>query len=183
MNRPQSKAARRAARTALFTAAAVAGGYLLTAVPNVEIVSLTVALAGWLLGPWSGVLVGVFSEAIYGALNVWGLPFPPVWITQMGSMAFTGFVFGHLAPLLDSAPPKRRVTLALAGGVGVTVVFDLLTNLAFPLSTAVPLRAWWPYLIAGIPFAVVHITSNAAIFALILPVAHDRLKPRLSPNP
>lgn len=174
---------RRAARIAMMTAIAVAGGYLLIAVPNVELVTVTVALAGWMLGARSGALVGIFAATIFGALNVFGLPYPPVWIAQMIGQGLTGFLFGRLRGVTRDAPPATRIWLSAALGALLTFVYDALTNIAFPIATGVGPGQWWAYLVAGIPFALTHIVSNAFIFALILPVAWDRIGRRFALPP
>ncbi len=166
---------RRLSRIALFAAVAVAGGYLLVAVPNVELVSATVALSGWLLGSMAGVLTGILAEAIFGALNPYGFPYPPVWLSQMLGMAFTGFFFGRIRRILATEHIRAKILICLFSGILVTFVFDLLTNVTFPLAMGVPLKGWWPYLLAGIPFCLIHVTSNALIFSLVLPPAHARL--------
>ena len=171
----RSAAVRSLARVAMFSAVAVACGYLLTAVPNVELITLVVALAGLQMGSVAGAAVGLFSITIYSGLNAWGLPFPPVWAAQMTSLALTGALFGRIRGLLR--PVRfRAVLVSLSAGVIVTLFFDLLTNIAFPLSTGIPPgRGWIPFLVAAIPFAAVHLFSNAVFFALFLPVLNDRL--------
>ena len=49
----------------LFSGTAVGVGYLLMGLPNVELMTLVVALAGGALGPGSGVLVGALAASIY----------------------------------------------------------------------------------------------------------------------
>jgi len=172
-------AIRQITQIALYTAAAVACGYLLIGLPNVELVSGIVALSGLSLGSWSGALVGVFSEAIFSGLNPYGLPFPPVWAAQMLGMAGTVFLFGKLRKLFDCSPPKTRIFISVAGGIAGTLLFDLLTNLAFPIAMGVKTNAWGVYLLAALPFSAVHLAANAVVFAVIVPVAFDRLKARI----
>lgn len=162
----------------MLTAVAVAGGYLLVAVPNVEILTLTIAFSGLLLGASSAMLVGLAAGAIFGTLNVMGLPYPPVWIAQLLGYAFTGFLFGRLRQSFISGSTAAIAFKCGAGGFAVTLLFDILTNIAFPASTGVAPANWWPYLVAGIPFALIHILSNTLLFALLLPVAYRRLGQR-----
>ena len=164
----------------MLTAVAVVGGYLLIAVPNVELLTLTIAFAGLLLGPASGLLVGIATGAIFGTLNVMGLPYPPVWIAQLTGYAFTGFLFGQFRSGFTAGQPVAVAVKCAVGGFGVTLFFDALTNIAFPVSTGVGPSQWWPYLVAGIPFAITHLVSNTLLFALLLPVAWRRLGSRFS---
>lgn len=58
-------------------------------------------------------------------------------------------------------------TGALLCGVLVTTWYDIVTNLAYPLTAGFDTTQIWVTLIAGIPFAIVHIGSNALIFFLL----------------
>lgn len=169
------RSARRAARLGMMTATAVASGYLLIAVPNVELVTASVAMSGLMLGPGAGAVTGVLAMVIFGALNVFGLPYPPVWIAQMLGQAFAGLLFGLMRTRYDRARPSQRAWMGAGLAVAVTFVYDLITNAAFPLATGAPLEAWWAYFAAGVPFAVTHIVSNALIFFLVVPPAWTRI--------
>ncbi|MBZ0266075.1 ECF transporter S component [bacterium] len=169
------------ARIALFTAAAVAFGYLLSAVPNVELLTAIVALSGLLLGPLKGLLVGFFAELIFGGLNPIGAPFPPVWIAQMLGMSLTGLVFGFLGKFFPFRSSVKQIALLSFSGAFMTTLFDILTNIAFPISIGAGVEQWWAYLIAGIPFAGLHILFNTMIFAILVPVAYKRLKRVIGP--
>jgi hypothetical protein len=164
-------------RPALFIATAVAAGYLLMAVPNVELITTVVALGGLTLGAGNGLLIGGASMLLYGALNAWGPAYPPLWAMQIGGMALTGLMFGLLRkPLLRlSRPLPRALFFALLGGV-MTLLYDLLTNLAFPLAARMPLQGVLTTLAAGVPFALVHVGTNVALFAVVVPVAADQLR-------
>lgn len=164
-----------AARLGMMAATAVASGYLLIAVPNVELVTATVAMAGLMLGPGAGAITGILAMAIFGALNVFGLPYPPVWIAQMLGQAFTGVLFGLMRQPYDNASGMQRAWLGAALVFLATLFYDLITNAAFPLATGAPLEAWWAYFAAGIPFAVTHVVSNVLIFILVLPPAWIRI--------
>ncbi|MFH0881834.1 MAG: ECF transporter S component [bacterium] len=166
---------RRTVRIALMTAAAVASGYLLIAIPNVELVTATVAMAGLMMGPLPGAIVGTLAMAIFGSLNIFGIPYPPVWLTQMLGEATTGVLFGLVRFSYDRANPLRRAWIGGSLAAAATLFYDLITNLAFPAGLMVPLSSWWPYLIAGIPFAITHLVSNVLIFALVVPVAWSRI--------
>lgn len=160
---------------ALMIAVGVASGYLLIAIPNVELITASVALAGWMLGPGAGVFVGVVTMALYGAINAFGLPYPPVWLAQMLGMAGAGFLFGHLRHALARTSGGHRMLACALLGLVITLWYDLLTNLAFPFATGVPVTSWWPYLVAGLPFLATHVISNTVIFAILVPTAWSRV--------
>ncbi len=56
--------------------------------------------------------------------------------------------------------------MALAGVI-VTVWYDLLTNLAYPISVGFDTSQIAVTLMAGIPFAAIHIGSNCLVFLLL----------------
>jgi hypothetical protein len=202
--------ARTIARVAIFSATAVAAGYLLSAIPNVELVTAIIALTGLQLGWKAGAATGILATGIYHSLNAWGFPYPPVLIAQIIVQAANGLVFGILGsrflgenrgrrnfkyltnasnrncdnkiPSVPTFPtfPKSnfyKIKSIILAGILITICYDLLTNLAFPLSTGIhSVKGLVPFLLAGIPFAAIHLTSNIFIFALLVPVVHDRLK-------
>ena len=67
----------------LFAGTAVGAGYLLSGVPNVELMSLIIALSGAVLGPVAGALCGVLSGTIFSLGNPYGPPPPVLLIAQM----------------------------------------------------------------------------------------------------
>ncbi|MDP8207434.1 MAG: ECF transporter S component [Candidatus Electryonea clarkiae] len=168
---------KRLAQISLFTAMAVVCGYILIAVPNVELITVVISLAGLYLGSIGGLTVGILSVIIYNGLNAWGIPFPPVWIAQMVGQGLNGFLFGLLRRPIGSGNILQRVIICLVAGIFVTALFDIITTIAFPISTGIgPGKGWVPFIIAGLPFAAIHLISNGFIFALLLPAILTRLK-------
>ena len=51
-------------------------------------------------------------------------------------------------------------------GIMVTLFFDLITTVGFSCASGVPL---WIAIIGVIPFTLVHMISNAFLFALVVP--------------
>lgn len=148
--------------TALFAAAAAAAGYLLMAVPNVELFLLTLFAAGRTLGVRRGISATLAASLLYFGLNPQGGLFPPLLLAQMlGAISapVAGVIWGKI-PLTGW---KQNVTAALLGA-STTIWFDLLTNLAYPLTVGFDLNQIVVTLIAGIPFAILHISSNTLIF-------------------
>ena len=152
-------------------------------VPNVEFFTFVVFSSGYLLGVLEGLLVGVISMSLYTSLiTPYGLPPLPIAFAQVFSMALIGLSGGmyrtvHTGGLASRLhlvrPDKRRsyftglrfLTMGLFG-LGLTLIYDFLTNLA----TAYVMGQFWPVMIAAIPFALLHILSNVAIFVILTPV-------------
>jgi hypothetical protein len=151
----------RLSTAAVLIAAAIALGYLLAGVPNVEGMSAVAFLAGCFLGAGGGALVGAVSILLFSVLNPLGPPLPQVLVAQVAGMALIG-ASGHLWRRLAAVVPRPEI-LAAALGALLTLVYGVLADYGF----AVSMGRWkdpWPVIIAGIPFSTVHIISNAVIF-------------------
>jgi hypothetical protein len=154
---------RRLSYAALMVAAGLTGVYA-EQIPNFEVLTLVVFCSGVLLGARGGALVGGVAELIYSILNPYGAAHPVVTIAQVAGIAAAGIAGGWFARFgFDRhGPAARAVELGLIA-VAVTAIFDLVTNLA----------SGWVYgqmrvtLLGGIPFSLVHIVTNVALFAAI----------------
>jgi len=159
---------RRLALSGGLVAAAFAIKYPLVGVVNVEPLTLAFFAVGYAFGASWGAFVGAAGEALYATINPFGPPIVPVWVAQIVSMAVVGLAGGWIGGLHHrlnwSQWPARA--LIVAAGIGVTLIFDLLTNMAL----AVAIGPFWPVMVAGIPFAAVHVGSNALLFLLVFPI-------------
>jgi uncharacterized membrane protein len=172
---------------AVFAALAVALGYLLASIPNVELITFTVFVAGVMLGRWRGALVGAVSATIYYGANPYGssIAIPLLYAAQIGSLAITGIVGGLTGPLWRGATAERlrRVLPLLGGGLGLilTAVFQasMIVGLALSMPSlgAVGLGS---ALASNALFSLLHLAWNTAAFALLLPVLPRRLERALS---
>jgi len=158
----------------VLVALAIALKLPILSIPNVEFFTFVIFSSGYLLGIIEGLLVGVISMSLYTSIiTPYGLPPLPIAFAQVSSMALIGLAGGlarklHLVPF-DKKPSSLRglmfLTLGLFG-LGLTLLYDLLTNLA----TAYVVGQFIPVMISAIPFALVHILSNIAIFSVLTPV-------------
>jgi uncharacterized membrane protein len=154
---------RRLSYAALMVAAGLTGVYAET-IPNFEVLTLVVFCSGVLLGARDGALVGALSELIYSLLNPYGAVHPIVTVSQVVGLGAAGLAGGLAARLglPERRPGVRAVGLAIIG-LSVTAFFDLLTNLA----TGVVYGQMKLTLMGGIPFALVHIATNVALFVTL----------------
>lgn len=161
-------AVRRLAVSGGLVAAAFAIKYPLIGIPNVEPFTLSFFSVGYMFGPLWGLFVGAVGEIIYATLNPYGAAIFPVWIAQIIGMATAGLIGGWIGLLKDQLDWDRRrsLVIAVAAGVAATLFFDIVTNLAMAWS----IGPFWPVMVAAIPFAAVHIASNALLFATIFPI-------------
>jgi len=135
--------------------------------PNVEPFTLVYFFIGFRYGIFWGGAVAAMGEFLYSTLNPFGAALPPVLAAQVIGMAVAG-VAGGLAARFD---PQRIFTLPRRWGLAVaaviiTLFYDVLTNLAMFWT----LGNLWAWLVAGVPFSVLHIASNSFLFAFAFPV-------------
>ena len=170
---------RRLSYAALMVALGLTGVYAET-IPNFEVLTLVVFASGLLLGTRDGALVGGVTEAIYSLLNPYGPAHPLVTIAQVAGMATSGAAGGIAARLgLGRIHAAPRAVMLVGLGLVLTAVFDLLTNLA----TGVLFGQMRATLIGGLPFALFHMGTNAALFGTLgvqLCGVLETYRPRLS---
>ena len=96
----------------------------------------------------------VFISAFYGAPVDYVFVFNriPIWI---------GFVGNH-------RPVYQAILAGLFGFIG-TLIYNIATNLAYPLSAGYSLKETFAYGLSGILFTAMHLASNTAIFSVVVP--------------
>lgn len=152
-----------------FIALGVAMGYAFIYIPNVEFVTTTVFISGFVLGIKEGFLVGLLTETIYSLFNPYGMAAPPLFIAQVISMGFTGILGGILGKYNYSSRKMVYLTLGLAGLLA-TLTFAILTTLSFISFIGLSLKKLMGSLIYGLLFYAIHMISNTIIFVTIVPV-------------
>ncbi|MBL7190188.1 hypothetical protein ISS30_00690 [bacterium] len=162
--------------TGLCAAASVGLGFLLVAVPNIELITAAIFLSGLLLGIVRGILVGLIAEFLFTALNPMGLSFPPLLIAQLFSMAIAGACGGALAGIIENSIAAKRIIIFGISGFLITLNYDFWTTMSFPVSAGFGWEQTLTTLKMGIPFAILHLGVNTLIFALVLPPAYTYLK-------
>jgi hypothetical protein len=172
----------RIALTAVFVALAAALGYLLLAVPNVELITFTVFAAGTVLGRSRGALVGGLAFGIFSGLNPHGsgLGYPPLYVAQIGAAALAGFAGGASASLWrGSARARRAPFLALAGGafgLGLTLVYQGAVIVGLAVASPELRVGFLAAVVSNAFFGAVHVLSNTILFAILAPAVLPRLK-------
>lgn len=154
-------------RAALFVALSVALGFLLGAIPNVELISLSVFLGGVFCGARAGALIGVLSESFFSLFNQLGPAPAPLFAAQVAGFALIGLCGGLLGPRLAAGGAGAVAVSALAGLV-LTLGYEALTNLATAFIALGPrkmLDGLGGVFLAGALFTVVHAGVNTAVFA------------------
>ena len=157
-------------------------GVVLVLIPNVELVLLTAFLGGIALGPKKGFIVAVLGEAIFSAFNPIGsgLGFPILYIFQLLGVGLSGLVGGLLSNALLSINNSilKAVSMGMIGFL-LTLVYDMLTALSFPLSSGITEGTLWGSMLTGLAFFVMHMISTTTLFALFGPGLMQLVKRQL----
>lgn len=160
-------------------AAGLTGSYL-PRIPNFEPLTLVMFCSGVLLGVQGGAFVGGFTMFVYSLLNPYGPVHPLIMLAQVAGETLTGAAGGVFAALgLPGRGAALRAAMLAAAGLVLTALFDLITNLA----TGVVFGQMRATLIGGIPFALLHMGTNIAMFAAVgtpLVAVFARYRERLS---
>lgn len=163
---------RRIALMALWTGLMVTVGMVFALIPNVELIILSAFLGGVALGPRHGFIIAVVGEAIFSALNPIGsgLGFPILYLFQIISIGISGLTGGILSRFLAREQPYLivAITMGLCGFL-LTLTYDVLTALSFPISSGMTEGTMWATLSAGLIFFVTHLISNTILFSLFGP--------------
>lgn len=171
----------------LMTAISLASSYAMIGIPNVNLMDLFVFISGYLMGAFSGIIVGVLTWLVYGTLNPLGFNLAILAATCLGESLY-GFVGGLSAKLglglgLSSVKVEDKMLWWVNLKFGIigfllTFIYDLFTNIVSGLIVNIP-----PFIaiMQGIPFAVAHEVSNFFFFffgcsALIVSIRKILLK-------
>ncbi|MCK9245198.1 MAG: hypothetical protein M0R34_06095 [Candidatus Marinimicrobia bacterium] len=164
--------------SAIFIALIVGVGIALAFIPNVELVTALVFLAGALMGWKSGLIIGGLGELIFSSLNPLGsgLIFPPMLFAQVLAMTLVGGIGGLCRSFILSWQPRiaNFIVIGLLGGM-LTLFYDICVSLAFPLSAGFNWQGVLTTLVAGLAFSVIHIILNLAIFLFFVPVTAQQV--------
>jgi outer membrane cobalamin receptor len=157
---------------AMFAGLMVALGYLLSSVPNVELVTATAFVAGAFLGAGRGLATAMVGELLYAAINPYGISSVTLLVSQVLGMGLAGFVGG----LIGRRARRHKihwpqVLVLAASGFILTVTFDFLTTVGFLVMTRLTLPALLGAYAYGAVFYLTHAAVNTAIFALLVPAA------------
>lgn len=148
--------------------------------PNFEVQTVGVFCSGVLLGARGGCVVGVLTMLVYSLLNPYGSAHPVVTLAQVLGTVPAGIAGGVFAAMgLAARRPATRAGVLAVSGLLLTAWYDLVTNVGTGLLLGQVRVALW----GGIPFALWHIASNTALFALLgtpLVAVFARYRARLS---
>ena len=150
---------------ALFTALSVALGFLLAAIPNVELMTLSVFMGGVFCGVRLGGVIGALSILFYSVLNPLGPAPPPLLVAQIAGFFVIGASGGIAGPRIR--PERRRTIIATAFfGLALTLLYDALTTFATAfIALGAGVEGMSGIFLAGAGFIAWHVGINTAVFA------------------
>ena len=166
-------------RAGVLVAVTIVMGWLTLYIPNVELVTAMVFLSGYWCGPWWGMIVGFLGEGLFSLTNPYGMPLPPLLIAQCVGMTFAGLVGGWVRKHLRQENKYHSIITLAVVGLVVTVIFDIITTISFPISMGLPLSMVWYSLIGGTIFMAIHGLSNIVIFVVFVRMVIIRI-PRIN---
>ncbi len=164
--------------TAIMTALALVGNYVVVFIPSVElgttILFITAYVFGYMMAVWSLLIMSI----IYGTINPWGGFIPQIWISQV-----VGWLYVVAAGTISGNGGKRGGKILFGPrelgviGIAVTLVFDIVTTIGYTITFSVPFIFG---LIGLIPFLIVHVLSNGFLFATVAPRLHRTISDTFS---
>lgn len=158
----------------LLVALCVALGYLLATIPNVELVTTSVFISGYLTGTISGIVIGGLAMGLYSMLNPYGMAPPPLFLAQILSYAIVGGAGGILGRGIHRIGLKHLILFGVCG-LGFTILYALLTTFAYVLTAGNQEALFWGSLLRGIGFYVTHMITNTIFFLTVVPFVLNRL--------
>ncbi|MGQ9853668.1 MAG: TonB-dependent receptor, partial [Candidatus Oleimicrobiaceae bacterium] len=160
------------AKMATFAGLMVALGYMLSGVPNVELVTATAFVAGVVLGWRKGLLTAMAGELLYAAINPYGISSFTLLAAQVLGMGLAGLLGGLVGRgLLGTKRGAAHALLLATCGLCLTVMFDFLTTVGFLIMSGLTLPALLGAYAYGAAFYLTHPAVNTAVFALLVPAA------------
>lgn len=163
--------------TAIMTALALVGNYVLVAVPNLELGSSVLFLTAYIFGARMAIWSTLIMSLLYGIINPWGGFIPQIWLSQVIGWFYigtAGSIMGRIGPNGKRLEP-RKWELAVTGAFA-TFIFEQITNIGYSITFGVPFIL---AVTAAIPFTVLHVVSNAIIFSQIVPMLNAALTQQL----
>jgi len=164
---------RHVAIISIMTATTLVGEYALVLIPNVELGTTVLFFTGLVFGAQVAVPCAILSSIVFASINPWGVFIPQVWLAQLIGWLYV-VTAAHLARTPDREIGWRGLAIL---GAAVTIEFDLVTNIGYSLAFSVP---YWVAVLAGLPFMIIHVVSNAWLFALAIPRLERALLPALN---
>ncbi len=173
----QQSKSRWVAITAIMSALALVGNYVLVVIPNVELGSGVLFVTAFLFGLEMAIWCVFVVSIIYAFVNPWGPFIPGIWVAQLIGWIFlvlTGVIMGRNSR--NSRWSRERIAELAVIGFITTLFFDLITTVGYSYSFSIPFSI---AVVTGLPFIIIHMISNTIIFPAIVPSLDRSLREQL----
>ena len=158
----------------IYAALVLVCSYLLAYIPNVEVTTCLLFVAGYCFGTKHGCLVAFVVSVIFCYFNPFG-PSPIFMLAfQISFYTLCGFLGGILFHFKHEK--KFQLTLKTSLQLGIlglflTIYFDVVITIVMNLPYfGLNWTAIWTSWLFGSVFSIIHYISNTLIFAFVLPV-------------
>jgi len=151
----------------VISAIGVTMGFALFHIPNIELISATIFIGGYLMGSRDGIIIGIFTETTFSVFNPMGMASPPLFAAQVAGMAIIGLAGGLLRK--SGLSGWRLLTAFAVCGALLSFIYALLTTASFVFFINLETQGRIAAVLSGISFYVIHIVSNTIIFSTIVP--------------
>jgi len=147
----------------MLSALAIVLGQFLAPIPNVELITLVVFAAGYLGGYTGGIVTALTTTICFNFLNPMGAVILPVLAIQ--GVSWSIVAAGGASFYIVCGEKFEKYYLAIAGAL-VTLQYQVFLNIAFFLffTDQRSIKAFTVVIIAALPFSLVHIVWNTAVF-------------------
>jgi uncharacterized membrane protein len=106
---------KKAVQMGIFVALGLTLGFALIHIPNVELITATIFISGYLLGIKEGIVVGLLTETLFSLMNPFGVAAFPLFVAQVFSMSLVGCTGGMLAKQKKNKTLIYHIQLGLTG--------------------------------------------------------------------
>ena len=161
-----------------FSALAVVLGYMLAYIPNIEIFTLMIFLAGFVMSKKDGAMVGLLSSIIFTFFNPFGPSPPPLFFYQLAHYSFIGALGGltrdylcnkkYFKPREDLYIFQIMLIFGVIGG-SITFIYDILSTLFGGFIVSIAIEYFIASYLSGIIFTTIHLVGNTLGFIFLLP--------------
>lgn len=161
-----------------FSALAVVLGYMLAYIPNIEIFTLMIFLAGFVMNKKEGAIVGLLSSTIFTFFNPFGPSPPPLFFYQLAHYSLTGALGGFTRDYLSNKKyfkPSEDLyifqIMLIFGvlGASITFIYDILSTLFGSFIVSITIEYIIASYLSGIIFTTIHLVGNILGFIFLLP--------------
>lgn len=164
---------RKIAETGIFLALFLGLGYAFCYIPNLEFITMIAFLSGLLLGWKRGLFVALIGEAIFSIANPFGssLVFPSLLAAQLISFAVFALLGSSYRLFIVNIFKRSQSLMAVifgATGLFLTILYNVMSTLAYSLTSGFDANQTLTTIISGIPFSMIQIIANTISFSVIL---------------